>query len=104
MTKADIKEQFSKSPILKELNETLRSGEKKQLFIKGLVGSAVSFVQAESFLKSERSFLLVFNDKEEAAYHLNDLEQLVDEKNVCSTLEVIDDLTKLRKLITQIYC
>jgi len=82
MTKADIKEQFSKSPILKELNETLRSGEKKQLFIKGLVGSAVSFVQAESFLKSERSFLLVFNDKEEAAYHLNDLEQLVDEKNV----------------------
>ena len=82
MTKADIKEQFSKSPILKELNETLVSGEKKQLFIKGLIGSAVSFVQAESFLKSERPFLLVFNDKEEAAYHLNDLEQLVDEKNV----------------------
>ncbi|EMY80214.1 transcription-repair coupling factor [Psychroflexus gondwanensis ACAM 44] len=82
MTKADIKEQFSKSHILKELNETLVSGEKKQLFIKGLIGSAVSFVQAESFLKSERPFLLVFNDKEEAAYHLNDLEQLVDEKNV----------------------
>ena len=82
MTKADIKEQFSKSPILKELNETLVSGEKKLLFIKGLIGSAVSFVQAESFLKSERPFLLVFNDKEEAAYHLNDLEQLVDEKNV----------------------
>ena len=82
MTKADIKEQFSKSPILNELNETLVSGEKKLLFIKGLIGSAVSFVQAESFLKSERPFLLVFNDKEEAAYHLNDLEQLVDEKNV----------------------
>jgi len=82
MTKAEIKEHFSKSPILKEINETLMSGEKKQLFIKGLLGSAVSFVQAESFLKSERPFLLVFNDKEEAAYHLNDLEQLVDEKNV----------------------
>jgi len=82
MTKADIKKHFSKSPIIKELSETLLSGEKKQIFIKGLIGSAVSFVQAESFLKSERPFLLVFNDKEEAAYHLNDLEQLVDEKNV----------------------
>jgi transcription-repair coupling factor (superfamily II helicase) len=82
MTKADIKKYFSKSPIIKELSETLLSGEKKQIFIKGLIGSAVSFVQAESFLKSERPFLLVFNDKEEAAYHLNDLEQLVDEKNV----------------------
>jgi transcription-repair coupling factor (superfamily II helicase) len=82
MTKADIKKHFSKSPIIKELSETLLSGEKKQIFIKGLIGSAVSFVQAESFLKSERPFLLVFNDKEEAAYHLNDLEQLVDEKDV----------------------
>jgi hypothetical protein len=30
----------------------------------------------------DKPFLLIFNDKEEAAYYLNDLEQLNGEKNV----------------------
>ena len=34
------------------------------------------------FKDGELPFLLVFNDKEEAAYYLNDLELLVGEKNV----------------------
>ncbi|SDG96055.1 transcription-repair coupling factor [Psychroflexus sediminis] len=82
MTKADITEKISKNPALAELKEALASQANTSIFLKGLVGSAVSFVQAEAFLSSERPFLLIFNDKEEAAYHLNDLEQLVDEKNV----------------------
>jgi transcription-repair coupling factor (superfamily II helicase) len=47
-----------------------------------LVGSSLSFVISETFKTSERPYLLVFNDKEEAAYYLNDLEQLLGEKNV----------------------
>ncbi|MFO7745705.1 MAG: transcription-repair coupling factor [Psychroflexus sp.] len=82
MTKADITENISKNPALGELKEALASQSNQSIFLKGLVGSAVSFVQAEAFLSSENPFLLIFNDKEEAAYHLNDLEQLVDEKNV----------------------
>ncbi|MFD0931907.1 transcription-repair coupling factor [Psychroflexus salinarum] len=82
MTKADITENISKNPALSELKEALASQSNQSIFLKGLVGSAVSFVQAEAFLSSENPFLLIFNDKEEAAYHLNDLEQLVDEKNV----------------------
>ena len=34
------------------------------------------------FTQTELSFLLVFNNKEEAAYYLNDMEQLVGEKDV----------------------
>ncbi len=50
--------------------------------LKGLVGSALSFVIANAFEEAEKPFMLIFNDKEEAAYYLNDLEQLLGEKNV----------------------
>ena len=42
----------------------------------------MSFTISETFKKSNKPYLLVFNDKEEAAYYLNDLEQLLGEKNV----------------------
>ena len=82
MTKAELTERFSRNPALQELKQALNSKENQHIFLKGLVGSAVSLVQADAFRSSESPFLLIFNDKEEAAYHLNDLEQLVDEKNV----------------------
>ncbi|KGL58988.1 transcription-repair coupling factor [Polaribacter sp. Hel1_85] len=47
-----------------------------------MVGSSLSFVISETFKKADKPFLLIFNDKEEAAYYLNDLEQLLGEKNV----------------------
>lgn len=50
--------------------------------IKGLVGSSFSFVVTEAFKQVELPFLLVFNDKEEAAFYLNDLEVLLNEKEV----------------------
>ena len=37
---------------------------------------------SETFKKGDKPFLLIFNDKEEAAYYLNDLEQLLGDKNV----------------------
>ena len=49
---------------------------------KGLVGSAFSFLVSTVFKEAQKPFLLIFNDKEEAAHYLNDLEQLLDEKNV----------------------
>ena len=53
-----------------------------QIAMSNLVGSSLSFVISSLFKKSEKAFLLIFNDKEEAAYYLNDLEQLIDEKTV----------------------
>ncbi len=50
--------------------------------MQNLVGSSLSFVISETFKKAEKPFLLIFNDKEEAAYHLNDLEQLLGDNNV----------------------
>ncbi|MEL0455426.1 transcription-repair coupling factor [Flavobacteriaceae bacterium SZ-1-7] len=51
-------------------------------FLKGLVGSSLSFVVSSVFKETEKPFLLIFNDKEEAAHYLNDLEQLCNDKDV----------------------
>ncbi|MDR9458335.1 MAG: transcription-repair coupling factor [Salegentibacter sp.] len=84
MSKSVIAQSFARSPQQQELRETLVSSEKNdfKIQLKGLVGSAFSFVTANAFKEADKPFLLIFNDKEEAAYYLNDLEQLLGDKNV----------------------
>ena len=53
-----------------------------KIHLKGLVGSSFSFVLTEAFKQTDVPCLLVFNDKEEAAFHLNDLELLLNDKDV----------------------
>jgi transcription-repair coupling factor (superfamily II helicase) len=50
--------------------------------LKGLSGSSLSFVFQAIFKKSEKPFLLILNEKEEAAYILNDLEQMIGANDV----------------------
>jgi transcription-repair coupling factor (superfamily II helicase) len=50
--------------------------------LKGLVGSSLSFVLTEAFKQADKPFLLIFNDKEEAAFYLNDLEVMLNDKDV----------------------
>ncbi len=52
------------------------------MYLNGLAGSSLSFVLSDGFQHTNAPFLLIFNDKEEAAYYLNDLEQLIGEKDV----------------------
>ncbi len=58
--------------------------EKKELkmHLKGLLGSSISFTIQSLFKKTELPFLLILDNKEEAAYYLNDLEQMVSEPDV----------------------
>jgi transcription-repair coupling factor (superfamily II helicase) len=50
--------------------------------LKGLIGSSLSFIFQAVFKKSEKPFLLILNEKEEAAYYLNDLEQMIGANDV----------------------
>ncbi len=61
-----------------------KDGEKTDggIAVKGLVGSSLSFVMASLFRSCDSPFLLIFNDKEEAAYYLNDLELIIGDKDV----------------------
>ena len=52
------------------------------MHLSGLIGSALSFVIRSIFKKSELPFLVILNNKEEAAYYLNDLEQMIGDQDV----------------------
>ncbi len=104
MTQASFQELYSKSPQTGKLREaianfvrlgkpvhqgidegaveTYQHTEATRIDLKGLTGSSLSFVIADIFKYSDCPFLLVFDDKEEAAYYLNDLEQLVGTNDV----------------------
>ncbi len=84
MSLSKITEKFSQLPQQRELEKAIAQSKEltAKIHAKGLIGSALSFAVSQSFKNTEKPFLLVFNDKEEAAYHLNDLEQLLGDKNV----------------------
>ena len=81
MSKQNIVNQYQKSGNVSQIIKSLQQ-EKNHLQIKNLVGSSLSFVISETFKKADKPYLLIFSDKEEAAYYLNDLEQLLGDKNV----------------------
>ncbi|WP_073193211.1 transcription-repair coupling factor [Psychroflexus salarius] len=85
MSKTNISTALADSANFKQLINALQAEEKgvaPKFKLDHLVGSAVSFYVAECFKKLDQPFLLIFDDKEEAAYHLNDLEQLLGDEQV----------------------
>ncbi|MDG2445218.1 MAG: transcription-repair coupling factor [Flavobacteriaceae bacterium] len=81
MSKQEIVNRYQESVKIKQVLKQIQQ-DKNQIQITNLVGSSMSFVISETFKKDDKSYLLIFNDKEEAAYHLNDLEQLLTQKRV----------------------
>ncbi|WP_374670174.1 transcription-repair coupling factor [Flavobacterium sp. NRK F7] len=65
---------------MSQISESITHHSK--IHVTGLIGSSFSFVIDALFKKSEVPFLLLFNDKEEAAYYLNDLEHLINDQDV----------------------
>lgn len=56
--------------------------DKKNLHLKGVVGSVAAFVAAAAFKNLNHHHVFILNDKEEAAYFLNDLELLLEKKDI----------------------
>ena len=81
MSKQTIVNHYKKSAFTKQILKELQH-DKNHFQITNLVGSSLSFVISETFKEVEKPYVLIFNDKEEAAYYLNDLEQLLGDKNV----------------------
>lgn len=81
MSKALVTSLFAKSSQTRKLGDAISKSDSNTT-ISGLIGSSVSLVIASVFKTSEKPFLLIFNDKEEAAYHLNDLENLLGDQHV----------------------
>ncbi|SRX52683.1 transcription-repair coupling factor [Aequorivita sp. CIP111184] len=81
MSKTLVTSLYSKSSQTRKLGDTIAESQ-SNISVSGIVGSSLSLVLAEVFKTSELPFLFILNDKEEAAYHLNDLENLLGDKNV----------------------
>jgi len=81
LTKSSLQQLYAQSPQLRKLKDFIVQNQ-PNISLNGLSGSSFSFLTSAIFNKTDRPFLLVLNDKEEAAYILNDLEQLIGEKDV----------------------
>lgn len=81
MSKSRISQTYTQALQTQNLQNAIAQSESKT-HVKGLVGSAFSFVVSSVYKAIQKPFLLIFNDKEEAAHYLNDLEQLLSEKDV----------------------
>lgn len=79
--KLELSNYYQKAAKINFFAETLAQQNQK-IHAKGLLGSSISFVIQALFEKSDLPFLLLFNDKEEAAYFLNDLELLINTNDV----------------------
>ena len=81
MSKTNLSQTYLQTLQKQNLQNIIAQNETK-VHLKGLVGSSFSFIISSIFKQAEKPFLLVFNDKEEAAFYLNDLEQLLSDKDV----------------------
>ncbi|CAL2103776.1 Transcription-repair-coupling factor [Tenacibaculum sp. 190130A14a] len=81
MSKQTIVNYYQQSAKVSKIVSALQQ-EQNHFQISNLVGSSLSFVISETFKQADKPYLFICNDKEEAAYYLNDLEQLLGDKNV----------------------
>ena len=63
-------------------NAFISSSKSSPNIVKGITGSALSFHIASAFKNQDYPFLLICEDKEEAAYYANDLETLINKNDV----------------------
>ncbi|POS01854.1 transcription-repair coupling factor [Flavobacterium croceum DSM 17960] len=76
-----IENLYQTSPKTLALVQALQKPENK-IAVEGLLGSSLSFALQAVFKTLDLPLLILCNDKEEAAYYLNDLEHLINDKEV----------------------
>jgi transcription-repair coupling factor (superfamily II helicase) len=74
MNISELAKNYSESPKTLAISTALKT-ESARLSLRGIVGSGLAFVAQAIIKQSSRDHLFIFNDKEEAAYFLNDLQK-----------------------------
>lgn len=80
MSIRDILNQYKSDPRITSLAEVLKTGGNPRVHLKGLIGSGDSVMAAALFLISQRNMIFVLPGREEAAYFLSDLENLLEKE------------------------
>lgn len=74
MNISELAKNYTESPKTLAFSTALKT-ESARLTLRGIVGSGLAFVAQAIIKQSTRDHLFIFNDKEEAAYFLNDLQK-----------------------------
>ncbi|MDT8414770.1 MAG: transcription-repair coupling factor [Flavobacteriaceae bacterium] len=82
MKMEELLNRFESHPVLAQVLASVNTNTPADIVLKGLTASAFSLHVAAFFRQSHKPILLILNNKETAAYYLNDLEQFLGEKNV----------------------
>ena len=67
---------------VKNIIERIDTKDAKNIYLKGIVGSALSFVACGVYKNTNVNHLFILNDRGEAAYFLNDLQNLLEKKDI----------------------
>ncbi len=76
----DIIEIYRRHPKVHQLSEALQQAQPQRIVVENLFGSARSYLSAAAFKNGQGIHLMVLQDKEQAAYFFNDLQNIFDEK------------------------
>lgn len=76
----DFVQVYQSEPLVQMVSEKLHQEKAKSVFAKGLSGSLDAVVAAALYYEKPASYLFVLNDKEEAAYFADDLQQLLEKE------------------------
>jgi transcription-repair coupling factor (superfamily II helicase) len=82
LSKIALYNTYDNSPKTAQIVARLQENNPVKMHLDGLLASSLSFVIRSVFKKAELPFLIVLNNKEEAAYYLNDLEQMIGDQDV----------------------
>ena len=102
MENVDLFEVYRQSLKIQKLQSSIEKFQTKSYF-KGSIGSDLSLTISEVFKGLKKPFLIIFENKESAAFHFNDLEVLLPRDRFIFILLATGGLTKLMKLIMQMF-
>ncbi len=81
MKAKEILDRYRNHAKAKSLSEYISAGNRQHIFIQGIHGSAKAYLSAAMFREHQVMYLIVMQDKEQAAYFYNDLQNIFDEKD-----------------------
>ncbi len=82
MNISDLKYQYSQSEPVRQIRGTISKQKDVKIHLKGLSGSMLSFFADALYNSRQTTQIFIAQDKEEAAYLLNDLENLTGKEHV----------------------
>lgn len=82
MTLSDILSTYRSSDKVKQVAGNVQTFAEGRFFLRHLVGASQSFVASAVTLETPNFHLFILTDREEAAYLLNDLEQIIGKEKV----------------------